>query len=116
MACTGFLLVAVVAGCSEEQRRDVGGVGMTEVLHDKTEEVLEANDVSVDGDLDCEADIADDNTTTGSCTGASEQGDAIASTLSGTVDIDEGTCAAGVVVKVGENTLTDESDLDCSDL
>ena len=89
---------------------------MTEILHDKTAEVLEANDVSVDGDLDCEADIADDDTTTGSCTGASEDGDAIASTLSGTVDIDEGTCAATVVVKVADVTLTDESGLDCSDI
>ena len=115
-AWTGFLLVALVAGCSEEQRRDVGGVGLTEILHDKTEAVLEANDVRVDGDLDCEADIADDNTTTGSCTGTSEQGDAITSTLSGTVDVDEGTCDANVVVEVGEHTLTDESDLDCSDI
>ena len=72
--------------------------------------------MSVDGDLDCEADIADDNTTTGSCTGTSEQGAEIASTLSGTVDIDEGTCAANVVVKVADDTLTDESDLDCSDI
>ena len=91
-------------------------MGITEILHDKTEEVLEANDVSVDGDLECEADIADDNSTTGSCTGTSEEGDWIASTLSGTVDIDEGTCAANVVVKVADDTLTDESDLDCSDL
>ena len=36
--------------------------------------------------------------------------------LEATVDIDEGTCAANVVVKVADDTLIDESDLDCSDL
>ena len=46
----------------------------------------------------------------------SEQGAAISSTLSGTVDIDEGTCAADVVVTVADEALPDDSDLDCSDI
>lgn len=108
-------VVLSVAACSDEQKRDVEGAGVRVALENTTNDVLSDNDVELEDGLDCSADIADDSTVTGSCTGTDTEGAAVQSTLEGTVDIDEATCNGSLTITVGTETLSDESDHDCLD-
>lgn len=114
VAAAPLALLTLVA-CSEEQRRDVEGAAVRVVLEQRTEDILSDNDVELDGDLDCSADIGDDGSVTGTCTGTDADGNAVESSFEGTVDVDEASCEASLVVTRGSDTLSDESDVDCLD-
>jgi hypothetical protein len=75
--------------------------------------VLDEQNIDLDGELDCSADIADDGAVTGTCTGTTDAGDSITSTLDGTVDVDEAECTSSVTVSVAGEVVADDADFDC---
>jgi hypothetical protein len=113
------LLVGVIAlafagvSCSEEQRRDVEGAAVVTVLEERTLDVLDEQNVDLDGELDCSADIADDGVVTGTCTGTTDAGDSVTSTLDGSVDVDEAECSSSVTISVADEVVADDADFDC---
>jgi hypothetical protein len=113
------LLVGVIAlafagaSCSEEQQRDIEGAAVVTVLEERTLDVLDEQNIDLDGELDCSADIADDGAVTGTCTGTTDAGDSITSTLDGTVDVDEAECTSSVTVSVAGEVVADDADFDC---
>lgn len=82
-------------------------------LEQKTEDALEDADIELDGSLSCSADIADDSTVTGSCTGTDTEGEEIASSYDGTIDVDKAECTATFTVMRGAETVVTEDDVDC---
>ncbi|MCU0260572.1 MAG: hypothetical protein MUE78_06095 [Ilumatobacteraceae bacterium] len=111
------IVAAAMVGvaCSDEQKRDVEGVGVRVALADDTMSVLDVENVNLDGDLDCKADIDDDNVVTASCEGTDENGDAVVSTVEGTVDPDEATCDSVFRVTLAGEVLVEDADHDCLD-
>jgi hypothetical protein len=71
------------------------------------------NGITVDGDLDCSADVDDDNALTGSCAGTDDEGRAIAATVTGAFD--EGRCTANLEVLVGGESVIQRDGVDCLD-
>jgi hypothetical protein len=113
------LLVGVIAlafagvSCSEEQQRDIEGAAVVTVLEERTLDVLDEQNIDLDGELDCSADIAEDGAVTGTCTGTTDAGDSVTSALDGTVDVDEAECASSVTVSVAGEVVADDADFDC---
>jgi hypothetical protein len=107
-------IATLFAACSDEQKRDIEGGGVKASLEQQTEAALEDADIELDGSLSCSADIADDNTVTGSCTGTDTEGAEIASSYDGTIDIDEVECSATLTVTRDGETVVTEDDVDCT--
>jgi hypothetical protein len=105
----------VGVSCSDEQERDVEGVAVRVALEEDTRSVLDVENVDLDGNLDCEADISDDNAVTGTCEGSDEDGNAIVSSVEGTVDPDEASCDSVFRVTVAGEVLIEDDDHDCLD-
>jgi hypothetical protein len=101
------------ASCSEEQQRDVEGAAVVAVLEERTLDVLDEQNVDLDGELDCSADIADDGAVTGTCTGTTKAGDSVSSSLDGTVDVEAADCSSSVTVSVAGEVIAEDADFDC---
>ena len=90
---SGFLalvtvgLLALGAGCSDEQRRDLGEEDIRQSLTEHVEQVADDQGVELDGDLTCTADIAADSALTASCEGTTSAGAAMTGTFEGTADM-----------------------------
>ena len=118
---TGFLaivtvgLLALGAGCSDEQRRDLGEEDIRQSLTDHVEQVAGDQGVELDGDLTCTADITADSALNASCDGTTSSGAAVTGTFDGTADMetDPEVCTAHLVVLVDQASVADETDVDC---
>jgi hypothetical protein len=99
--------------CSEEQQRDIEGAAVVTVLEERTLDVLDEQNIDLDGELDCSADIEDDGAVTSTCTGTTDAGDSITSMLDGTVDVAEAECTSSVTVSVAGEVVADDADFDC---
>jgi hypothetical protein len=99
--------------CSDEQQRDIEGAAVVPVLEERTLDVLDEQNIDLDGDLVCSADIADDGAVTGTCTGTTNAGDSITSTLDGTVIVEDAECTSSVAVVVAGEVIAEDSDFDC---
>jgi hypothetical protein len=112
-----FIAVITLAfagvSCSEEQQRDIEGAAVVTVLEERTLDVLDEQNIDLDGELDCSADIAEDGAVTGTCTGTTDAGDSVTSTLDGTIDVDQAECASSVTVSVAGEVVADDADFDC---
>jgi hypothetical protein len=115
-AAIGLVLTTALlaTGCSEALR-DVEGIGIKAVLERETASALEGLGITLAGGLDCNADVADDNSVTGSCGGTDTEGTGIASTLTGTVrpGDEEQLCTGTFVVKRGGETIVEDAAFDC---
>jgi hypothetical protein len=109
------VIVLAFAGvsCSEEQQRDVEGAAVVTVLEERTLDVLDEQNVDLDGELDCSADIADDGAVTGTCTGTTDAGDPVTATLDGTVEVEDAECSSSVTVSVAGEVIAEDADFDC---
>jgi hypothetical protein len=116
-AATAMLLVLVVtAGCSDEQRRDLGEQDVRDALAGRIETTLEDRGLAVDGDLDCTSQIGGDGTLTASCTGTVAPEGTVSGSFAGTGDVDAETCDAQLVVELDEDVVAEEPDVDCFDV
>lgn len=113
LVLAGALTLVVAAGCTEEQRRDVGEVDVREVLEGRVEQAVEDEGLEMDGDLSCSSDIGEDGSVTASCEGETSSAAAVLGTFAGTADVEDEHCAAQLVVTVGGSTVLDEADADC---
>jgi hypothetical protein len=110
----GVMALALAGvSCSDEQQRDIEGAAVVPVLEERTLDVLDEQNIDLDGDLDCSADIADDGAVTGTCTGTTNAGDSITSTLDGTVIVEDAECTSSVAVVVAGEAIAEDSDFDC---
>ena len=82
-------------------------------LSSHVEEAVSGQDLDIDGDLDCSADIAADSSLSASCTGTTASGEAVTGTFTGTADVDEETCTADLSVEVGGAVVVEESGVEC---
>lgn len=116
---TAIGLVAVLlvgaSACTEEQRRDVEGATVRVALEADTESVLDVENIELDGELDCSADISDDNAVTGTCEGTDTDGNDIVSSVEGTVDVDDASCDSVFQVTVAGEVVIEDTDHDCLD-
>lgn len=110
----GVLAVALIS-CSEEQRRDIEGATVSAELKADTESALDSRNIDLDGELDCSADIADDGRVTGTCDGTDDDGNAVSSSIEGTVDVDEAECESVLTVTVAGDVVLEDTDHDCLD-
>jgi hypothetical protein len=108
-------LLLVGASCSDEQRRDVEGATVRVALEADTISALDIENVELDGELDCSADISDDDVVTGTCEGTDKDGNEVVSSVDGTVDVDEATCDSVFQVTVAGEVVTEDTDHDCLD-
>ena len=106
-------VVALAAGCSDEQRRDLGEEDARDTLSARVEQVLDEQGLELDGDLDCTADLAEDGTATANCTGTDTAGAAVVGTFVGTADVEAETCTAQLVVTVADASVAEVTDVDC---
>jgi hypothetical protein len=105
--------LALVAGCSDEQRRDLGEEDTRVALQDRVTAALDDAGLTLDGDLDCTADIGTDDAVTTSCTGTTTSAAAIVASFAGTADVDAETCTAQLVIELDGAPVVDESGVDC---
>jgi len=114
LVSVGLLAIAAV-GCSDEQRRDLGEEDVRQSLTEHVEQVAGDQDLEIDGDLTCTADITDGSTLTASCDGTTSTGGAIVGTFDGSADMetDPEVCTAHLVVLVDQASVADEADVDC---
>lgn len=111
---TAVIVTVGAAACSEEQRRDLGEVDIRETLADHVEQVVENQELALDGDLDCTADIADDDlAVTSSCTGETSSGLTVSGSFTGSADVEAEECTAALAVTIGDEAVADESGVDC---
>lgn len=108
-------VLIVAAGCSDEQKRDIEGAGGAATIADATENTLDDLDIDVDGDLDCSLDVADDDTVSGSCTGTTDDGATVETTVEGTADVDEAECDSTITITLDGETIAREDGYDCFD-
>jgi hypothetical protein len=109
------LLFAGASSCSSEQRRDVEGATVRVALEADTKSVLDVENIELDGQLDCSADISDDDVVTGTCEGTDTDGNDVRSSVDGTVDVDKATCDSVFVVTVAGDVVIEDKDHDCLD-
>ncbi|MET0325549.1 MAG: hypothetical protein ABW219_10025 [Ilumatobacteraceae bacterium] len=115
LALVSVGLLAIAAGCSEEQRRDLGEEDIRRSLTEHVEQVADDRGLDIDGDLTCTADITEQSTLTASCDGITSTGVAIVGSFEGTADMEDDpeVCTAHLVVLVDEASVADEADVDC---
>ena len=82
-------------------------------IGEEHDDALKDRDIVVDGDIECSADVADDGTVSGSCSGTDITGTDFGTALDGTVDVDEATCTGTITVTWGEEALLADDDYDC---
>jgi outer membrane murein-binding lipoprotein Lpp len=106
--------LAVVAGCSDEQRRELGEVDVRDTLDARVQQVVDDEGFQLAGDLECTAEI-DDGTSnvTSSCTGTTSSGASISGTFTGSADVEAGECMAQLVVQIDSDAVADGNDVDC---
>lgn len=109
-----FAILLVASACSDEQKRDIEGAAVRAELEDEVRAEVEDEDLEID-ELECEADIADESTVTGSCTGTTTDDTAIEATLDGTVDVDEATCESALTITVDGTVIEEDPEFDCLD-
>jgi hypothetical protein len=118
-SATAAGLVAVLlvgaSACTEEQRRDVEGASVRAALEADTKSVLDVENIELDGELDCSADISDDNAVTATCEGTDTDGNDVVSSIEGTVDVDEASCDSVFGVTVAGEVVIEDADHDCLD-
>jgi hypothetical protein len=116
-AAIGLVAVLLVgaSACTEEQRRDVEGATVSVALEADTKSVLDVENIELDGELDCSADIADDGAVTGTCEGTDADGNDVLSSIEGTVDVDEASCDSVFQVTVAGEVVIEDTDHDCLD-
>ncbi len=107
--------LTVVAGCSDEQRRDLGEEDARDALVAQVEQVVADQGLELDGDLDCTANIDETSAVTSSCTGTATSGAVVGGTFTGTADVDAETCTAQLVVEIDSEQVADDPDVDCFD-
>jgi hypothetical protein len=105
-----------VAACTDEQRQALGEEDLRDSLRGRIVDVLEGDDLELDGDLLCVAAIADGSAATAGCEGTTTSGAAVAGTYDGTADIDAETCTARFDVVVDGAAIAGEDDVDCFDV
>jgi hypothetical protein len=103
------------ASCTEEQQRDVEGATVRVALEADTLSVLDVENIDLDGDLDCSADIADDGAVTASCEGTDVDGGEIRSSIDGVVDVGEASCESVFEVTLAGEVVIEDTDHDCLD-
>jgi len=113
VAVGSVVVLLALAGCSKEQRRDLGEIDVRDVLNGEPERAVADNDLDVDGNLDGTADIDADSNMVASCARTSTAGDAISGTFAGTADVDAEQCSARLVITVGGDELVDDPDAKC---
>ena len=111
----GSLAVSLLFACTDEQKRDIEGGAVKSQIEDTTKEVLDARDIVVDGEIECTADVADNGTVTGSCSGTDVAGTDFGTVLDGTVDVDKATCTGTITVTWGEEALLQDDNYSCID-
>jgi hypothetical protein len=109
------VLLAGASACTEEQRRDVEGATVRVALEADTASVLDVENIELDGDLDCSADIADDGAVTATCEGTDTDGNDVLSSIEGTVDVDDASCDSVFQVTVAGEVVIEDTDHDCLD-
>jgi hypothetical protein len=108
-------VLLALAGCSKEQRRDLGEIDVRDVLHGEVERAAADHDLDVDGDLVCTSDIDAESKVVASCAGTATSGEAISGTFAGTADVDAEQCSALLVITAGDDELVNDPDAECFD-
>jgi hypothetical protein len=101
---------AAATGCTDSQRRSLGEEDIRDSLRSATERVVE-----IDGDLDCTSTITTDGAVAGTCTGTTDDGEAVEAVFAGTADVDDERCSADLIVSVGGEQQARESATNCFD-
>ena len=88
---------------------------MAAVLKKSTEVVLVDQNITLDGELECTADISlTQGTVTGSCAGTDTDGNAIASTLEGTASVSGvNSCKGSFIVTSAAEVINENKDFNC---
>jgi hypothetical protein len=112
-----FAPVAVVVAlgataCTDADRRELGEEDVRDSLRAAAERVV---DVEIAGDLNCTSTIAVDGAVTGSCTGTTDDGQAVEAVFAGTADVDRERCSADLTVSVAGEQQAHETATDCFD-
>jgi hypothetical protein len=112
-----LLPLAVVAlaatACSDDQKRALGEEDVRDSLRASVEHVVDDAGTTLGDDLECTSSIDTDGTVTGSCDGATADGDAVAAAYAGTADVDAESCTADMTVTVGDAPPTTATGVDC---
>jgi hypothetical protein len=109
------VVLAAATSCTDAQRRSLGEEDVRDSLHATVERVLDGHGAELDGRLDCTSSIGADGAVSGSCTGSTADGRAVAGAYSGTADVDAETCRAEATVTVAGDRLARDADVDCFD-
>ena len=115
IAAGAVVVLLALAGCSKEQRRDLGEIDVRDALHGEVEQAASDQNLDVDGDLDCTADIDADSNVVASCAGTATSGEAISGTYAGTADVDAEQCSALLVITVEGAEIVNNPDAKCFD-
>jgi hypothetical protein len=109
----GLSIVAVTA-CSGETKTEAAEFNIVEEQSFRTLSALQNANIDLEDDeIDCSAEITDDTAASGTCTGTDLDGNAILSTLEGTVDLDSATCDSSIVITQGGETIKEYPEVDC---
>lgn len=105
--------LVILTACSAEQLRDIEGANVKEHLDDATNDALSAANIELDGDLACRADVADDSTVTGSCSGIDTDGVDVGSVLVGSIAFDDANCDGHLTVTWDDESVLEDPHYSC---
>ncbi len=119
-------LLTFATGCSSDdtssssttttkESSSLGGTAVAKVLETSTTRVLDGENITLDGELACTADISlIQGTVAGSCAGTDSEGNAIASSLEGTATVvGVNSCSGTFKVTQGTEVIKEDKSFNC---
>jgi hypothetical protein len=100
---------------SSDAGTSLGGSGVARVMETSTQAVLLDQSITLDGVLECNADVSlTRGTVTGSCAGTDTDGNAIASTLDGTASVTGiNRCRGTFIVTSADEVINEDKNFNC---
>lgn len=113
-----LLTIAAVAamlmvGCSAEQRRDLGEADVMLSLQTEIEDVLDDNNLELDGDMACTSDLDSEPNVAATCEGTTTSGKAFSGTYDGAADVDDIECSVELTIVIAGSQVVNESNVNC---
>jgi hypothetical protein len=106
------LLTMSAAACGSDD--DQAAFNVEQELSSRTLDALQNAQIDLEDDeIDCSAEVTDETVATGTCTGTDTDGNAIVSTLNGTVDPETATCDSTIVITQGDEVIKQSDGVDC---
>jgi hypothetical protein len=107
------LVLAVVAACTDEDKRELGEVDVRDSLSMRIDGALVAEGLAIEGDLDCSATITADGTVSSTCSGTATSGVGVNGAYRGAADIDAERCTADLTISVDDTVVASDPGVDC---